>query len=99
FSDFRRASLVVDADAFVPRELRDRLRALPGTTRVRDRDVEIHYEVEDTPEGSRGVARLRLPEKLARTLVDEELPRLDRPLRFIVTRSEERRVGKECRSR
>ncbi|HEY7395612.1 MAG TPA: hypothetical protein VH559_12245, partial [Gemmatimonadaceae bacterium] len=33
-----------------------------------------------------GVARLRLPEKLARTLVEEELPVLDRPLRFIVTR-------------
>jgi hypothetical protein len=32
------------------------------------------------------VARLRLPEKLARTLVDEELPQLDRPLRFVVHR-------------
>ena len=31
-----------------------------------------------------GVARLRLPEKLARTLIDEELPALDRPLRFVV---------------
>jgi hypothetical protein len=33
-----------------------------------------------------GVARLRLPEKLARNLNEEELPTLDRPLRFIVTR-------------
>jgi hypothetical protein len=32
------------------------------------------------------VARLRLPEKLARTLVEEELPQLDRPLRFVVHR-------------
>jgi hypothetical protein len=32
------------------------------------------------------VARLRLPEKLARTLVEEELPALDRPLRFVVHR-------------
>ena len=32
------------------------------------------------------VVRLRLPEKLARTLVEEELPVLDRPLRFVVTR-------------
>jgi hypothetical protein len=53
---------------------------------VRDKDVEIHYDVEETPEGNVGVARLRLPEKLARTLAAEELPKLDRPLRFIVTR-------------
>ena len=32
------------------------------------------------------IARLRLPEKLARTLVEEELPVLDRPLRFVVMR-------------
>ncbi|HSA57865.1 MAG TPA: DEAD/DEAH box helicase [Gemmatimonadaceae bacterium] len=46
------------------------------------------------PEGAEGdggdgmlpVARLRLPEKMARTLSEEELPRLDRPLRFVVTR-------------
>ncbi len=33
-----------------------------------------------------GVARLRLPEKLARTLDEDELPALDRPLRFEVSR-------------
>ena len=86
FSQFRNARLPVDADAIVQREVRERYRALPGETTIRDREVEIHYEVEETPDGPRGVARLRLPEKLARTIVDEELPRLDRPLRFIVTR-------------
>jgi ATP-dependent helicase HrpA len=35
-----------------------------------------------------GVARLRLPEKLARTLSDAELPSLDRPLRFVVLRGQ-----------
>jgi hypothetical protein len=53
---------------------------------VRGRDVEIHYDVEEGAEGNYGVARLRLPEKVARTLSEEELPSLDRPLRFIVTR-------------
>jgi hypothetical protein len=53
---------------------------------VRDREVEIHYDVEESPEGNVGVARLRLPEKLARSLTAGELPVLDRPLRFIVTR-------------
>jgi ATP-dependent helicase HrpA len=33
-----------------------------------------------------GVARLRLPEKMARTLHESELPKLDRPLRFAVHR-------------
>jgi uncharacterized membrane protein YgcG len=47
----------------------------------------VHYEVEESPDGTtRGVARLQMPEKLARNLVKEELPALDRPLRFVVTR-------------
>jgi hypothetical protein len=84
--DFRHARLSIDADAIVPAAVRERYAALPSTTSVRGRDVEIHYDVEETPDGNVGVARLRLPEKIARTLAEEELPRLDRPLRFIVTR-------------
>ncbi|HEY0779900.1 MAG TPA: hypothetical protein VGD56_18185, partial [Gemmatirosa sp.] len=54
---------------------------------VRDRDVDLHYEVEERADGPPlGVVRLRLPEKLARTLVDDELPDLDRPMRFLVLR-------------
>jgi hypothetical protein len=34
------------------------------------------------------VARLRLPEKIARTLTEAELPVLDRPLRFVVLRGQ-----------
>jgi hypothetical protein len=85
-ADFRRARLRIDADALVPREERDRYASLSAVVSVRGRDVEIHYDVEDTPEGPRGVARLRLPEKIARTLTESELPTLDRPLRFVVTR-------------
>jgi ATP-dependent helicase HrpA len=48
--------------------------------------VQIHYDVEERDGVATGVARLQLPEKLARTLVAEELPDLDRPLRFVVTR-------------
>ena len=50
---------------------------------MRDHDVPIEYDVED---GVGGVARLRLPEKMARTLHESELPALDRPLRFAVHR-------------
>jgi ATP-dependent helicase HrpA len=85
-SEFRHTPVRVDADAIVPAEVRARYAALPSAVSIRGRDVEIHYDVEDSAAGSQGVARLRLPEKLARTLAEEELPVLDRPLRFIVTR-------------
>ncbi len=85
-TDFRHTPVRVDADAIVPREMRERYASLPSATSVRGREVEIQYDVEDTPTGPRGVARLRLPEKIARTLTEAELPALDRPLRFVVTR-------------
>jgi hypothetical protein len=84
---FRAASLRFDAEAFVPREVRGRWMALPGAVEIRDRTIALHYEVEESPDGAaQGVVRLQLPEKVARTLVEEELPVLDRPLRFVVTR-------------
>lgn len=83
---FRHTPVYVDADAIVPAAVRERYAHLPTTTSVRGKDVEIQYDVEDGSEGPFGVARLRLPEKLARTMVEEELPALDRPLRFVVTR-------------
>jgi hypothetical protein len=83
---FRAAPLRLEGAAFVSDEVRARWAALPGAVEIRERTVPIHYEVEETPEGARGVARLVLNEKLARGLVAEELPTLDRPLRFTVTR-------------
>ena len=84
--DFHRAPLRFDADAFVPAAERARLAMLPSRVEIRGQPVELHYDVEDTDTGPLGVVRLRLPEKMARTLVAEELPVLDRPLRFVVTR-------------
>ena len=46
----------------------------------------MHYEIEDTPGGPLGVVRLVIPEKIARGLIREELPDVDRPMRFTVTR-------------
>jgi hypothetical protein len=92
--DFREARFVLRADEFVPAAFRKKLWALPASVTIRDREVEINYDVEEestpvipgeAPQGV-GVARLRLPEKLARTLTAEELPALDRPLRFVVSR-------------
>ncbi|HJU65435.1 MAG TPA: DEAD/DEAH box helicase [Gemmatimonadaceae bacterium] len=82
--DFRAADLTLDPDNVVPRDERERYLALPSSVFVRDREVPLEYDVEN----GAGVARLRLPEKLARTLVESELPTLDRPLRFVVPRGQ-----------
>jgi ATP-dependent helicase HrpA len=83
---FRRARLTVDADSLVPRADRERYMALPDTAEIRGREIPLRYDVEETPTGLRGVVRLQLPEKIARNLVDEELPSFDRPVRFVVAR-------------
>ena len=84
--DFRASPLAIDFDAIVRPDDRNKWLALPDATVVRGRDVPIDYDVEDVEGKTRGVARLRLPEKLARTLTEEELPALDRPIRFTVLR-------------
>jgi hypothetical protein len=87
--DFSRAQLRVDVDSMVPREEQERWLALPDGVRIRDHDVPIEYDVEEATDGSKtAVARLRLTEKMARTLSEAEIPRLDRPLRFVVPRGQ-----------
>ena len=85
-TEFRHAAVRFDPDAFVPAKDRAALAALPSRVDVRGQPVEVHYDVEETETGPRGVARLRIPEKVARNLAPEELPSFDRPLRFVVTR-------------
>ena len=86
--DLRSAQLELDLDSLVPPQVRAKYLALPGTVQVRDREVEIDYDVEERDGQRYGVARLRLPEKLARTLSEEELPVLDREVRFVVPRGQ-----------
>jgi ATP-dependent helicase HrpA len=86
--EFRSARLVVDREKFIPREMREALNDLPGSVRIRDREVEVDYDVEERDGQRRGVARLRLPEKIARTLTEGEIPALDRPVRFVVLRGQ-----------
>jgi hypothetical protein len=86
--DFRSTRLTFDKEQFVPRETRDRLDRLPNHVTVRDRDVEIDYDVEERDGQRRGVARLRLPEKIARSLTEAEVPTLDRPIRYVVLRGQ-----------
>jgi ATP-dependent helicase HrpA len=86
--DFRAAPLRIDFDALVPRAEREQWRSLPGAVLLREKTVPIDYDVEERDGTLVGVARLRLPEKLARTLSEDELPELDRPLRFTVLRGQ-----------
>jgi ATP-dependent helicase HrpA len=83
---FRSSQLPIDFDAIVPLEERARFLALPDAVDIRGRTVPIDYDVEEVSGATRGVARLRLPEKLARTITEEELPTLDRPIRFTALR-------------
>lgn len=87
-TDFKHTNLDLtqELETLVPAAVRTKYSALPNQIQVRDRDVEIQYDVEQGETGPVGVARLRLPEKLARTLSEAELPTLDRPVRFVVTR-------------
>ena len=87
-NDLRNARLILDREEFVPREVRERYSQLPDSAVIRDREVDIEYDVEEDGGEKVAVARLRLPEKLARGLNVAELPVLDRPLRFVVIRGQ-----------
>src|SRR5688500_10629813 len=90
--EVRSAQLRLDLDALVPPDVRARYLALPGSVMVRDREVEIDYDVEERDGARRGVARLRLREKLARTLSEDELPVLAREVGIVVGRGRRRDV-------
>ncbi len=77
-----------ELEALSPRALRRTYDALPSRVSVRDREVEIDYDVEEENGLRTGVARLRLPEKIARSLTEGEVPALDRPVRFVVARGQ-----------
>ncbi len=82
FDDFLRADLALTVDDFVPAEDRRALEELPSSVIVAGEKCPLDYEVE----GGVGVVRVRLRERVARALREDDLPRLDRPLRFTVER-------------
>jgi ATP-dependent helicase HrpA len=87
--DLKQLQLRMSWDDWITPDQRARYDELPHAVSVRDREVPIEYDVEERDDGTLfGVARLRMPEKLARTLVTEELPPFDRPYRFVVVRGQ-----------
>ena len=85
-SEFRDANVQVRVEDLVSNDARAKGWALPSRVKVAGHPIEVTYELEEQDGTAMGVARLHLPESLARTLSLRELPSLDRPLRFIVTR-------------
>lgn len=88
--DYRLAPLRLDLSGLVDPAERERLLALPESVELRGQHVGIDYDVEEPGDGAPavGIARLVLPEKMARTLSDAEVPTLDRPVRFVVHRGQ-----------
>jgi ATP-dependent helicase HrpA len=89
-TQFKQADLDLsqELEAVWPRSARLAFDRLPAKVDVRGREVEIGYDVEEEEGRPRGVAWLRLPEKVARTLTETEVPVLDRPVRFVVARGQ-----------
>lgn len=93
---WRAARLGIDWESVLPREERERWRALPGAVEVRGRSVPIEYAVEFDEAGTpHGVARIHLPDKLARVVGDEEVPALDRPTQIVRKREDEKTRRRE----
>jgi ATP-dependent helicase HrpA len=88
FTEFRSAPLPIDLNAVLSPDARHAYDHLPSETMIRGQSVPVEYDVAD----SVGIARLRLPAKLARTLTEAEVPALDRPVRFTVLRGQQSAV-------
>ena len=85
WADFVATRIELDRSQLVDEETRRSLEALPTRLHIRGDAVPLSYEIED----GRGVARVQLREGQVKRIRPDELPRLDRPLRFAVQRRHE----------
>jgi hypothetical protein len=82
WEEFLRTRFALNPAELVDASTRERLEALPQRVHLKGDAVPLDYEIQN----GEGVARVRLREGQARRLRADELPRLDRPLRFAVQR-------------
>jgi hypothetical protein len=82
WEEFLATRFTLNPSELVEGATRERLDALPRSLHLRGDAVPLDYEIQD----GEGVARVRLREGQAKRLRPDELPRLDRPLRFAVQR-------------
>ena len=82
WEDFQHTRVPLEPAELVDEAARQRLEALPGMIRIRGDAAPLEYELEQ----GEPVARVRLREGQARRLRADDLPPLDRPVRFAVQR-------------
>ena len=82
WGDFLHTRLTLEPAELIDAGTRERLDTLPARLHLRGDAVPLDYEIQDGVP----VARVRLREGQAKRLRMDELPRLDRPLRFAVQR-------------
>jgi len=82
WDDFQQTRVAIDPAELIDQATRERLEALPGMARIHGDAVPIDYEVA----AGEGVARIRLREGQAKRLRPDQVPELDRPVRFAVQR-------------
>ena len=84
WSDFVSVPLSLDAESLVLASERDKLDALPNSVPLAGDRVTLSYDLENGV----GVARLHIREGQARRLKPRELPEIDRPLQFVISRGQ-----------
>lgn len=89
--EFRDTRIQIEVDGLISAEVREPLDALPSSVPVRGDKAALDYEIEN----GQPVVRLRLREGQARRLRDQDLPNVDRPLRFTVVRGKHPAVRAE----
>lgn len=82
WQEFLQTRVALDADALVDPAIRASLLELPSSVHLLGDAVPLDYEMEE----GQGVVVLRLREGQVRRLREEDLPAVDRPLRFSVLR-------------
>jgi ATP-dependent helicase HrpA len=82
WDDFLRTRITIDPAALVEQATREELESLPSMLKVRGDAAPVDYELQN----GEPVARVRLREGQAKRLRPEEVPVLDRPVRFAVLR-------------
>jgi hypothetical protein len=82
WDEFQRTQIRLDAAELVDDATRQQLEALPDRLHLKGDAAPLDYEIQDGD----GVVRVRLREGQAKRLRIDDLPRLDRPLKFAVQR-------------
>ncbi|HET6837529.1 MAG TPA: DEAD/DEAH box helicase [Gemmatimonadales bacterium] len=82
WDDFLHTRIILEPAGLIDAGTREQLETLPARLHLRGDAVPLDYEIQDGVP----VARVRLREGQAKRLRMDELPRLDRPLRFAVQR-------------